>query len=60
MPERIAKIIEMLEMVEVRRSQNHKLIVAAVESLRVLQEEIAKKGQAESCARMDAGENLDL
>ena len=42
MKERIAKIIEMLEMVEVRRTQNHKLLAAAVESLRVLQDEAAK------------------
>ncbi len=40
MPERIMKVIEMLELVEVRRLQNHKLIAAAIDSLRAIASEM--------------------
>lgn len=47
MQERIAKIIEMLELVEVRRSQNHKLLATAVDSLRAIREELATQVEEE-------------
>ena len=40
MKEQIAKIIEMLELVEVRRTQNHKLIAGAVDALRSICQEL--------------------
>lgn len=42
MPERVQKIIDMLELVEVRRSQNHKLLAAAIDALRAIQAEAAQ------------------
>lgn len=42
MKERLQRIIDMLEMVEVRRTQNHKLIAGVVDALRAIQSEIAE------------------
>lgn len=42
MEERIQRVIEMLELVEVRRTQNHKLLAGAVDALRAIQAEIAE------------------
>jgi len=37
--ERLQRVIDMLELVEVRRTQNHKLLASAVDMLRAIQAE---------------------
>lgn len=46
MQERIQRVIDMLELVEVRRSQNHKLLATAIDSLRAIQAEAEKEDNA--------------
>lgn len=45
MVERLQRVIDILELVEVRRTQNHKLLAAAVEGLRAIQSEIETNDQ---------------
>lgn len=47
MPERIMKVIELLDLVEVRRLQNHKLIAAAIDSLRAIANDLQAQTKQE-------------
>ena len=45
MPERILKVIEMLDLVEVRRLQNYRIMAAAIDALRAIAGEMQQQAQ---------------
>lgn len=47
MGERLQRVIDMLELVEVRRAQNHKLMASAIDTIRAIQAELEQTEKQE-------------